>query len=186
MSKKSASVKRIDVARLAGVSPSAVSLVLNNHPTTRISFATRERIRQVAKALGYYPNAVARALVTGKRNTVGIVLYFEQTPFDGYSSMILNGIWKAMSEWRMLIGAGDDTRGAAGFFLEKAVDGVFILVPPVRQNEEISALADADFPCVLIGSRLPYGRRMAYVDINNREVGRQATRYLLQSGHRRI
>ena len=61
-----------DIARLAGVSTSAVSLALNGR--TGVSPDTRERITKIAEELGWYPNVAARALTGRPVAAVGIVL----------------------------------------------------------------------------------------------------------------
>ena len=61
-----------DVARLAGVSQPTVSRALSDHP--RVSEATKARVREAAKALGYAPNAIGRALSTGRSTRVGLVV----------------------------------------------------------------------------------------------------------------
>jgi LacI family transcriptional regulator len=61
-----------DVARLAGVSQPTVSRALSDHP--RVSEATKERVRAAAKALGYSPNAIGRALSTGRSTRIGLVV----------------------------------------------------------------------------------------------------------------
>ncbi|WP_420037584.1 LacI family DNA-binding transcriptional regulator [Streptomyces sp. cg28] len=64
------SVTSTDVARLAGVSRATVSFVLNNTQTHRVSEATRTRVREAARQLGYVPHAAARALRAGHSNLV--------------------------------------------------------------------------------------------------------------------
>jgi LacI family transcriptional regulator len=66
-----------DIARRAEVSPGTVSRVLNNRMNMPISQPTIERIRRAAEELGYRPNSLARALATGKTQTVG--LYYRGT-----------------------------------------------------------------------------------------------------------
>ena len=60
-----------DVARLAGVSHQTVSRVINGHPSLRP--ATRERVEEAIRQLGYRPNTVARALVTRRSGTIGVI-----------------------------------------------------------------------------------------------------------------
>jgi LacI family transcriptional regulator len=55
-----------DVARLAGVSRSTVSFVLNNTPGIKISEETRKRVLEAVKILEYQPNAIARSLAKQK------------------------------------------------------------------------------------------------------------------------
>ena len=61
-----------DVAKLAGVSRSAVSLVLNGHGDGNIASESQERIRQAAKELNYKPNAVALSLRNQRTSVIGI------------------------------------------------------------------------------------------------------------------
>ena len=60
-----------DVARLAGVSHQTVSRVINGHPSLRP--ATRARVEEAIRQLGYRPNTVARALVTRRSATIGVI-----------------------------------------------------------------------------------------------------------------
>jgi DNA-binding LacI/PurR family transcriptional regulator len=60
-----------DVARLAGVSHQTVSRVLHDNPN--VSGETRERVRAAIKQLNYRPNSMARALVTGRTKTLGVI-----------------------------------------------------------------------------------------------------------------
>src|ERR1700757_169072 len=63
-----------DIAREAGVSRTTVSHVLNNHPGIALRPETRERVLTTARELGYVPNSAAQMLVTGRSNTVGLIL----------------------------------------------------------------------------------------------------------------
>jgi DNA-binding LacI/PurR family transcriptional regulator len=64
------------VARHAGVSHQTVSRVLNEHPNVRAS--TRARVREAMAVLGYTPNVVARALITGRSRTLGLIVLNEE------------------------------------------------------------------------------------------------------------
>ena len=84
-----------DIAKACGVSRAAVSKALNNAPD--ISPKTAERIREQAKALGYLPNATARALKMGKSYNIG-VLFSDKTGVGlthEYFSLILESITAA-------------------------------------------------------------------------------------------
>ena len=70
-----------DVAARAGVSQATVSLVFSGAEATRVGAATRVRVLEAARALGYEPNAVARALAQGRTSTVGIVIPALRDPF---------------------------------------------------------------------------------------------------------
>ncbi len=70
--RQKAPVTSHDVARAAGVSQSAVSRAFN--PNGKIAAATREKVLEVARALGYYPNAFARTLVQQRTKVVGVMM----------------------------------------------------------------------------------------------------------------
>ena len=73
-----------DVARLAGVSHQTVSRVING--SDRVAPGTRERVREAMRLLDYRPNSVARALVTGRSRTVGVI-GFNTTLFGPASTL---------------------------------------------------------------------------------------------------
>lgn len=62
-----------DVAQEANVSVATVSYIINNREDQKISEATRKKVLQIANLLGYTPNPVAKSLVTGRKNLIGIV-----------------------------------------------------------------------------------------------------------------
>ena len=62
----------IDVAKLAGVSVSTVSRVINN--SSRISTKTSKKVMEVIQKLKYKPNNIARRLSSKKTNTIGVIL----------------------------------------------------------------------------------------------------------------
>src|SRR5882672_8732476 len=89
-SSKSDAVTMRDVASLSGFSPATVSIVLNNAPLARyIASATKKKIEESARKLGYRPNAMARFLRSKRTNSVG-VMFFDIT--DPFCTPILRGI----------------------------------------------------------------------------------------------
>src|SRR5207245_9616697 len=79
-----------DVAQSSGFSPATVSIVLNNAPLARyIAPATKKRIEEVAKKLGYRPNAMARCRRRQRSHSVG-VMFFDIT--DPFCTPVLRGI----------------------------------------------------------------------------------------------
>ncbi|MGW5238581.1 LacI family DNA-binding transcriptional regulator [Monashia sp. NPDC004114] len=79
-----------DVARLAGVDRSTVSIVLNDPQTSRITAATKQRVLDAAAELGYAPNAAASQLRAGASKT--ILLPLAAVPFDATSEAFLGGV----------------------------------------------------------------------------------------------
>lgn len=76
-----------EVAKLAGVSPTTVSRVLNNHP--HVNKDTRNKVHQIIEELNYIPNINAINLIKGKTNLIGIVIPFSNYP---YFSQLIQGI----------------------------------------------------------------------------------------------
>ena len=78
-----------DVAAASGVSRATASFVLRDSPGQSISAGTRERVREAARALGYVPNGLARALREG---TSRIVLLTIDVALDGnYARSYIGG-----------------------------------------------------------------------------------------------
>src|SRR5271154_5122927 len=95
-SAKNAAVTMRDVATQSGFSPATVSIVLNNAPLARyIAPATKKRIEEVARKLGYRPNAMARFLRSKRSHSVGLV-FFDVT--DPFCTPVLRGIENGLYE----------------------------------------------------------------------------------------
>src|SRR5258708_4463435 len=91
---KSHAVTMREVAKNSGFSPATVSIVLNNAPLARyIAPATKKRIEETAKKLGYRPNAMARFLRSKRSHSVGVMLFDVTDPF---CAPILRGIENAL------------------------------------------------------------------------------------------
>lgn len=181
---------RKDVALRAGVAPSTVSLVLNKTPGLRIAPETRNRVEAAARELGYQSSAIARALVTGRSNTIGVVIHYLKQPFQSYASGVLDGAWDVLLEhgYRMLLSVGTPEACLAGQYRERVVDALLVLAPPLpADDQELLDVADAGFPTVCIGAR-PRSclDRLGYADIDNVAAGRRCAEILLEAGHRRI
>jgi DNA-binding LacI/PurR family transcriptional regulator len=179
-----------DVAKLAGVSRTTVSFVLNNVPGMRISEETRKRVLDAAKELDYHPNAVARRLVTGRTQ---ILAYVErQTPeiafADAFMPQALRGVHAAASAYNYEVLFAPIPLGVGnGRFMQLLrghhVDGI-ILSGPRKDDAELQELIDTQSPVVLQG-HWP-GRKVASVDVDNVMAAREATEHLLNLGHKRI
>ncbi|NRA39732.1 MAG: LacI family DNA-binding transcriptional regulator, partial [Planctomycetes bacterium] len=174
--------RRKDVAELAKVSPSTVSLVLNNTPGPRIPDSTRQRVIDAADELGYQPSAVARALVTGKTMTIGVVFHYIGNPFHNIAAEWLNGVWSVLrgSGYRLVIGEGNEESLMAGLYRERGVDGIILLVPPYDANDpEVQRMRKSNFPVVSIGAKCEHAVG-DYVDSDNFNVAlHQTERHIL-------
>ncbi len=176
-----------DVAALAGVSRTTVSFVLNGRDTS-ISPATRERVLQAARQLGYHPHAPARQLAGGRSHTLGLVVRQspEQIAGDALLAETLRGLTAAArsSGFRVIVEAIDGADTAyADLLRTRRVDGL-IVSGPRSDDPDLRAAVKEGFPVVLQGS-LP-GVRVPSVDVDNVAGARAAVEHLIREGNRRI
>ncbi|KQX05505.1 MULTISPECIES: LacI family DNA-binding transcriptional regulator [unclassified Leifsonia] len=174
-----------DVARLADVSHQTVSRVLNGHPSIRDE--TRQRVLDAMEALKYRPNRAARALVTSKSRTIGVLS--ATTGEYGPSSSIA---------------AIEDAAREAGYFVNTAnlaastpaaivdalkhlvlqdVEGLIVMAPQVRVFDVLAGMA-LDIPYVSLQSTGQSDHRALAVD--QIAGARAATQHLIDLGHAEI
>ena len=173
-----------DVAKAAGVSASTVSRALRDHE--RISPEVRRRVQQVAKAMNFHPNQMARSLVRRESHIVGIVFPGDMGQSLGHPfyPSVLQGLGQAASKRRydllLATGTEDITSAEAARKLVNSgyVSGLILLAAQDAPAEHLGV------PTVVVGH--PSNDTAWYVDNNNVEAGRQAAEYLITRGHRRI
>lgn len=174
-----------DVAARAGVSPMTVSRVINGRPGVRTE--TRERVLAAMRELEYRPNVAARALVTGRSHTIGVVSF--DWSYYGPSST-LAGIERAARHAGYYVSVAtlpnirrDAVREAIHRLLEQAVDGVMVIAPHLTSVEGIADLA-LDLPVVVVEGG--DGAGAPTVAIDQHAAAGAAVRHLHGLGHRRI
>jgi LacI family transcriptional regulator len=174
-----------DVARLAGVSTATVSRVLNN--SQQVDPATREKVLEAAKKLRYVPHGAARTLRSHRSKMVGAIvpsfdyaLYARTTSAlqqrldeRGYALVLAEHHYELASETRI-----------ASQLIEHGVDA-FLLVGLDHEQGLFSQLEDYGRPYVLTWGVDPL-RRHPSVGFDNRAATYQATRHLIELGHRNI
>jgi DNA-binding LacI/PurR family transcriptional regulator len=174
-----------DVARLAGVSHQTVSRVLNNHPSIRDS--TRDRVLAVMDEVNYRPNRAARALVTSRSRTIGVLA--SQRSQYGPASMI-QAIENASKDAGYLVSTANlpDTSDASivaavEHLLAQSVDGIVVIAPQVRVFRAIEEL-QVRVPYIAVQSG--GGLDDHSIGVDQVAGGRLATRHLIELGHRNI
>ena len=177
------------IAQEVGLSPSSVSLVLNNRPC-RISEENRKLIKEVAARNHYVPNQIARSLVMRESRTLGLIVPNIESRFfaslagslekrcreDGYALFITSSG-----------GSADDDLELLRQLVTRGVDGVFLVVGDEFSDdralrEEVSHLP---IPAVMV-DRAIEGLECDKVMFDHEMGGYMATRYLIEQGHRRI
>jgi DNA-binding LacI/PurR family transcriptional regulator len=174
-----------DVARLAVVSHQTVSRVLNNHPSIRPE--TKQRVLDVMAELQYKPNRAARALVTSRSRTIGI-LSASSTQYGPASSIAAieeaaraSGYWVSTAN----IESSDARSISDGLahLAAQGIEGLVVIAPQVRVFDTLAQLS-IDVPYVSLQST---GRDSDHaLSVDQIAGARMATRHLIQLGHRSI
>lgn len=177
-----------DIALLCGVSVATVSKALNGHAD--ISRATREKICQVAKQQGYFPNSVARALKTNRTYNIG-VLFVEETQnglTHNYFSRILES-FKVNVEQRgydiTFLNRNYRENGDMTYLEHcryRGFDGVVIACVNFEE-EQVAQLIQSDIPLITIDRSC--NERMSVVS-DNISGQRELLQYIYEMGHRKI
>jgi DNA-binding LacI/PurR family transcriptional regulator len=174
-----------DIARIAGVSASTVSRALAGSP--RISEATRQRIREIARELDYTPSLAARSLVRGDIPVVGVLA---PTLADPYVAAVMEGLEKASQEhgYQRLV-ASSHSDPVQELHMVKRLAGHHVaglIIISSRVQEGYGALLQRlKQPVVFVNS--PHqGEQVSNVMTDNEHGGWLATRHLIEMGHRRI
>ena len=174
-----------DVARLAGLSPTTVSMVLNERPNSRLSEDAAERVRAAAAKLNYRPNPAARGLRLGKTRTVGFIS--DEVTITRYASAMIRGLLEVAEErdHTVLISESgrraDRIASALELMLDRQADGIVFGLMGAKQ---IDVPVIADVPVVLSNARSASGLPCVLPD--EFRAGFEAAHYLLERGHRRI
>jgi LacI family transcriptional regulator len=179
-----------DVADLAEVSRTTVSLVLNNVEGVSISPSTREKVRQAAQELGYIPNIAAQALASRRAKAIGLVM--TRSPHhiasDTFLPKILSGLMEVVKQHKLrLLIESIDAEHQDQVYLElaraKHIDGMILLTPRIN-DKGYKELEKENIPVVLLGNL--NDSALYSVDVDNRLAGKQATQYLIELGHSKI
>jgi LacI family transcriptional regulator len=183
MRRKSVTIK--EVAKLAGVSTTTVSYVINK--SRFVSEQTRAKVLKAIEELDYRPNIVARSLRERKTGTVGLIICDLRNPFF---SEVLQGIetYLGKKKYSLIVTNTDydneKERESIDMFYSKQVDGV-IIVPGENTNKHVKFLTERNIPVVLLDRKLQ-NLNVDVVLVNNREGSKQLTEHLISLGHKRI
>ncbi|HUA05634.1 MAG TPA: LacI family DNA-binding transcriptional regulator [Solirubrobacteraceae bacterium] len=174
-----------DVGRLAGVSHQTVSRVINGSPHVRPE--TREKVLAAMEELGYRPNSVARALVTGRSRTLGVVS-FDTTLYGPASTLF--GIERAAHEAGYFIIVASlkaldrsSVTDAVERLRRQGVDGILVIAPHEEAGDALLH-THADVPLVAVEAGPDDGVAVVAVDQVGGAVS--ATQHLLDLGHETV
>lgn len=173
-----------DVARAAGVSHQTVSRVLNAHP--RVRPETRARVLAVISDLGYRRNPAARALVTSRSRTIG-VLTPRSALYGPVSTLIAVEVAARAVGLFVSVASVQDydesaVTAALDHFLDQGVEGIIVLAP-LPEAVRVAAGMATRVPIVLVAADTPHGPGVETASVDQELGGRLATRYLIELGH---
>ncbi len=178
-------VTSLEVARRAGVSQSAVSRAYT--PGASVSAKTAAKVKSAAEELGYRPNVLARAMVSGKSRIIGLVVAYLENYFYPEA---LEKLSNALQErgYHVLIFMASQTAGNINTVLEEIldyqVDG--IVMASVALTSEVGSRCQAAGVPVVLFNRSQDMDDISSVTSDNVQGGRKVAELLTGLGHKRI
>ena len=177
-----------DVAKIAGVSPSTISRVMNTPEI--VAEDTRQKVMNAVKELAYIPNMMAASMPRRKTNYIGLII---PDIINTFFSNLIRGIQDICEEhgYNVLVVNSDDNQEKEARYLKllysRRVDGVILTVAGYREKEfpeeELSLLKKMNI--VLIDREIN-GLNAPIIKVNNFTGAYFAVKYLLTMGHRKI
>lgn len=177
-----------DIARMAGVSTTAVSFVLNNRPG--VSDATRQKVQEIIRQTDFIPNVHTRRLNLGKSFTVHVVL--KQYAYGLYNQFALETLTGVFKEGKSLgysiiftlIDEDMECEQILESVRSKDCDGM--ILNQIDDPVLLSQLQRENMPFVCVDAHLPRQSPLPMVEVDYYDAAYQATRYLHQNGHEKI
>ncbi len=177
-----------DIARLAAVAPSTVSLVLNGKAKQgRISARLAEKIRVIALEKGYQPNQVAVSLRTGSSKILGLII---EDISNIFFARLAKDIEDAAEKYGYKVlycsteNKTDKGNELINLFFQSKVDG-YLISPTAGMEKKVSELLVAQQPVVLIDRYFP-SLQAPYVLSDNDKGASEAISFLIEKGYRAI
>jgi len=195
-----------EIAKIVGVSRSTVSRVINNYPD--IPEATREKVLKAIRENNYYPNSSARRLVGMKSSTLGVFvvdikdnekphhviennedLLYGNSYFSPFINAFIDQANKA--QYYVLVStvySSDELWKIKSSFCEKRIDGGVIIGSKDNEYEKILEVIGKDFIIAAVDINVTEDNKdkAIYINLNNYKGAYEATKYLIDLGHRDI
>ncbi len=178
-------VTSTQVAKLAGVSQSAVSRVFT--PGASVSKKTADKVRAAAAELGYRPNVLARSLITGKSRIIGLVVAYLENQFYPEAIEKLSNELQQHGYHVLVFMASNDseaTQDVIDELLDYQVDG--IITASVGMSNDLTARCEAAGIPIVLFNRQQDDDRLSGVSSDNFAGGRKLAEFLIKAGHKKI
>jgi DNA-binding LacI/PurR family transcriptional regulator len=177
------------VAARAGVSRSTVSRVVNGSPKVRAEVV--EAVNATIAEMNYVPNRAARSLASRQTYAIALLVPEETSRFfgDPYFAAVVKGITDRLETTdyilNLLVASSDPTRKTRRYLRSGSVDGALV----VSHHASDQDLTELNASVLMVFGGRPAAPGLSgscYVDVDNVDGSRQATRHLLARGSRRI
>lgn len=179
-------VTSVDVARLAGVSQSSVSRVLNGDSSRNVKPETKERVLAAAKELGYKPNIIARSMISHKTDIIGVVIGNPVGPF--YFKIMLNLMTKIQELGKQClmfnVKTGENIDKILQRVLQYQVDGIIITAAAL--SPEMANICIENKTPIVLFNRFVVGLNVSSVYCDNIEAGITVAKFLWEKGCKNI
>ncbi len=180
-----------DIARLAGVSPGAVSFALNGRPG--VSEQTRKRILEIAEEHQWQPSSTARALVGSRAGVVGFAINRPARTLgtEAFFTDLIAGVQSALATQRIamqivLVSSIEEEMATyRRWHSATQVDGV-IVIDPRDDDPRFALLDELGLPAVVIGSHESDAGEPASIWLDDEQAAHALFDYLAALGHRRV
>ncbi|MDN3445499.1 LacI family DNA-binding transcriptional regulator [Microbacterium sp. APC 3901] len=180
-----------DIARLAGVSPGAVSFALNGRPG--VSAETRARILEVAAQHDWLPSSTARALAGARSGVIGFAVNRPARTLGAEAFFIdlTAGVQSALAPHHLALQTAlvpsidEEIATYRRWRSSHQVDGV-VVIDPRDDDPRMPALRDLALPAVVIGSLRSEPDHPATLQVDDERVAHTLFEHLVGLGHRRI
>ncbi len=174
-----------EIAKLANVSKTTVSRVINNRPD--VDSYTRKTILDIIEKYDYHPNANAKAILQKSRNVGLIIPYNAEFIFENpFFVEVMHGISTSLSQNNYyLVICYPHEQNYLDIYKQKRVDGFIVLSPNIGITTLLDSLLEKNAPFVCT-ARLEAYKDLASVDIDNRYGGSLAAKHLLSLGHKNV
>lgn len=175
-----------NIAKLAGVSKTTVSRVINNKPD--VNPETKKQILEIIDKYDFQPNAFAKAISSKKSNNIGLIIpheadYIFSNPF--YVE-VFRGVSTEINRrgYYLLICYPHDNN-YLDIYKQKRVDGFILMSPGSLHKNIVKSLFELNAPLIST-ARLPDEPKLAYIDVDNYYGSTLVMDYLLSLGHHKI
>lgn len=171
----------VDVAKLAGVTPTTVSRVINNRGY--ISEKTRNKVNEAMNQLGYQPNEIARSLTKQKSNTIGVIVPHISHPY--FAKLISNlENESAKKGYKIILCNSREKEEKEKEYLDVCKSNRVAGIILCSGNVEAKKINTGNIPVVLLEKNFEEGK--LGIQCDNYQGGRLATEHLIKCGCKRL